>query len=104
MEKTQNARPDWEGKCYSFFQNRQCEYFPCHTGVPEEDFNCIFCYCPLYALGDGCGGGCRWTESGCKDCSGCTIPHRRENYGRIIGRYTQVAALAAANHKQEKQK
>ena len=25
---------------YKFFQNRQCEYFPCHKGIPEEDFNC----------------------------------------------------------------
>ena len=30
-----------------FFQNRPCEYFPCHKGIPEEAFNCLFCYCPL---------------------------------------------------------
>ena len=40
----------------SFFQNRACEYFPCHEGVAPEDFNCLFCYCPLYALGPTCGG------------------------------------------------
>ena len=39
-----------------FFQNRECRYFPCHTGVPEEEFNCLFCYCPLYTLGRKCGG------------------------------------------------
>ena len=39
------------GRNYSFMQNRDCEYFPCHAGVSEEDFNCLFCYCPLYALG-----------------------------------------------------
>ncbi len=23
----------WEDKHYSFFSNRECEYFPCHKGV-----------------------------------------------------------------------
>ena len=36
---------------YRFFQHRGCEYFPCHAGVAQEDFNCLFCLCPLYALG-----------------------------------------------------
>ena len=41
---------------YSHYCNHECEYFPCHK-VPEGfDFNCLFCYCPLYALGDKCGG------------------------------------------------
>ena len=85
---------EWEGKGYSFFQNRQCEYFPCHSGVGEESFSCLFCYCPLYALGDRCGGGFVYTESGFKDCSGCTIPHRRENYGRVLEKYPLIAELA----------
>ena len=41
---------------YDFFQNQECEYFPCHAGADPESFNCLFCYCPLYALGDKCGG------------------------------------------------
>ena len=41
---------------FKFFQNKKCEYFPCHKTKNEEDFNCLFCYCPLYALGDKCGG------------------------------------------------
>ena len=41
---------------YKFFQNKKCEYFPCHKGIPEEDFNCLFYYCPLYPLGKSCGG------------------------------------------------
>ena len=41
----------WEDKHYSFFSNRECEYFPCHKGADPENFNCLFCYCPLYALG-----------------------------------------------------
>ena len=33
---------------YDFFQNRECEYFPCHPGADPETFSCLFCYCPLY--------------------------------------------------------
>ena len=83
-----------EPKNYRFFQHRECEYFPCHKGVSEEDFNCLFCYCPLYALGKKCGGNSTYTESGYKDCSKCAVPHRRENYDQIIGRYEDVMKLA----------
>ena len=34
-------------------------------------------------------------ESGVKDCSGCGFPHLRGNYEKIIGRYPEIAALAA---------
>ena len=27
---------------HRFFQNRDCEYFPCHSGVPEAEFSCLF--------------------------------------------------------------
>ena len=40
---------DLTGKHYTWFQNRDCEYFPCHKDVKEEEFNCLFCYCPLSA-------------------------------------------------------
>ena len=82
-------------KRYAFFQHRECEYFPCHAGVPEESFNCLFCYCPLYALGDRCGGGFAYTESGVKSCVACAFPHRRENYDAITRRFPELAALAA---------
>mgnify|MGYP000051950745 CR=1 FL=1 len=36
---------------YQFFCNRECEYFPCHKNADPDNFNCLFCYCPLYALG-----------------------------------------------------
>lgn len=68
---------------YDFFQNRDCEYFPCHPGADPETFSCIFCYCPLYALGDKCGGNFSYTENGIKDCTHCLRPHRRECYGEI---------------------
>lgn len=75
---------------YSFFTNRECEYFPCHAGVDPENFNCLFCYCPLYVLGEGCGGDYVILENGAKDCSGCTYPHDRANYDRINERYQDI--------------
>ena len=78
---------------YDFFQNKQCEYFPCHRNVDPESFSCLFCYCPLYALGDRCGGYFTYTEDGIKDCSGCLIPHRRENYEKITQKLPQVIDL-----------
>ena len=79
---------------YDFFQNRQCEYFPCHQGAEAESFNCLFCFCPLYALGDRCGGSFTYLENGIKDCSGCLRPHRRENYGKIMAQMSAVLELA----------
>lgn len=70
---------------FSFINHSQCEYFPCHKGVREEDFNCLFCYCPLYRVRD-CGGNNSILESGVKDCSKCTFPHVRSNYDKIIKR------------------
>lgn len=79
---------------YKFFQNRACEYFPCHAGADAENFNCLFCYCPLYALGDRCGGSFVYLGSGVKDCSGCLKPHRRENYEKVLEKMPQVMELA----------
>ncbi len=79
---------------YDFVQNRECEYFPCHKGADREKFNCLFCFCPLYALGGDCGGNFTYTKDGIKDCSGCLIPHRRENYELITGKLDKVIALA----------
>ena len=79
---------------YDFFQNKECEYFPCHKGADPEGFSCLFCYCPLYALGDKCGGHFSYTEKGIKDCSGCLVPHRRENYDQIMDKMSMVMELA----------
>ncbi len=81
-------------KNYSFFSHKKCEYFPCHTTSDPENFNCLFCYCPLYALGERCGGNFRYTEKGLKDCSNCMLPHKRENYPYIIGKYGEIMELA----------
>lgn len=94
-----SEKPYWEGKHYAFFQNRECEFFPCHPTDKPERFNCLFCYCPLYALGDKCGGNFRYMENGCKDCSGCKLPHVPENYGYIMDKFGEIAALAAKKEK-----
>ena len=78
----------------SFFQNTDCEYFPCHACADKETFSCMFCYCPLYALGDQCGGNFTYTKEGIKDCSNCLIPHRRENYLKIMEKMGAVIELA----------
>ena len=67
----------------SFFRNYECEHFPCHKVKNSEDFNCLFCYCPLYHLED-CGGNPQFTDTGVKDCSECMLPHKAENYEYIV--------------------
>ena len=79
---------------YRFFQHRECEYFPCHKGVAEEDFNCLFCYCPLFALGDKCGGNFKYLEDGTKDCSGCMGSHSPDAYDRIMAKWAELKELA----------
>ena len=79
---------------YCFFQNKECEYFPCHKVADSSDFSCLFCYCPLYALGEKCGGNFTYTSGGVKDCSGCLIPHRPEGYDYVLSRFNQIVELA----------
>lgn len=65
---------------YRYFENHACKYYPCHEGM--ENMNCLFCYCPLYAL-EACPGDYHYIESNgkrVKECTACTFPHRAENY------------------------
>ena len=79
----------------SFFCNTSCGYFPCHEGIPAEEFNCLFCYCPLYTLGPRCGGNYTYTASGIKDCSRCTLLHKGDKGARIVReRFSLLADLA----------
>lgn len=75
---------------YKFFQNAACEYFPCHKIRDEKQFNCLFCYCPLYLLGKNCGGNLSYTKNGIKNCSDCTIPHIRDNYDLVIAKLKEA--------------
>ena len=68
--------------CFSYFKNTSCEYFPCHKNA-GDDFNCLFCYCPLYLLGENCGGNFSYTKDGIKDCSNCLVPHSEDGYKHI---------------------
>lgn len=81
---------DFTRKHYAFFQNRECEYFPCHEGIAEDEFNCLFCYCPLYVLGSQCGGHPLFLKNGVKDCSSCLLPHRRGGYDFITEQYPRI--------------
>lgn len=76
-----------------FFQNRACAYFPCHKGIAEEDFNCMFCYCPLYTLGKACGGNYVYKASGVKSCKDCTVVHRKENCRMVFERHAEIMAV-----------
>ena len=78
----------------SFFRNTACEYFPCHQGADPEQFNCLFCYCPLYALGPRCGGRFRYTERGVKSCVDCLLPHTPGGYDVVVKRFPELAELA----------
>ena len=48
---------------HKFFNNHECKYFPCHTMPDKDNFNCLYCYCPLYPLGDKCGGNFKYIEN-----------------------------------------
>ena len=68
---------------YRYFENRACQYYPCHAGT--EELNCLFCYCPFYLRRD-CPGEPAYIKSGeklVKDCSACIWPHQPEHYDAI---------------------
>ncbi|MCL2873515.1 MAG: cysteine-rich small domain-containing protein [Defluviitaleaceae bacterium] len=68
---------------YKFFNNHACEYFPCHEKPNSSEFNCLFCYCPLYALGENCGGIFEYIQ-GIKSCTDCYLPHMPDYYDTIV--------------------
>ena len=84
-EKNVSApQPETPPNSFAFFQNRDCAFFPCHETERPDQFNCLFCYCPLYALGRGCGGNFKYLPGGVK------VPHVPENYARITGSYEKI--------------
>jgi Zn-finger protein len=70
---------------YRYFSNPSCEFYPCHKTGEVDSFNCLFCYCPLYA-GECPGEPVIRIINGhsVKDCSDCQFPHHAENYDDII--------------------
>jgi len=79
------------GDNYKFFQNKECEFFPCHK-MDEEKLNCLFCFCPLYMLGDKCGGNFKYLDNGVKDCSECNITHQKDSgYAYVMTKWYEVS-------------
>ena len=71
---------------HSFFENKECQYYPCHKGIAE--MNCLFCFCPLYSH-VSCPGNpvyieCDGVRKKC--CHECDFPHNAENYDEIISK------------------
>lgn len=82
---------------YKFFSHKNCEFFPCHKVKNLDDFNCLFCYCPLYALGNKCGGNFSYNEKGIKNCSKCVLPHKKQNYDYIIKKFNEISEITKNN-------
>lgn len=94
----QNDRKTSSANGTFFFSNKDCAYFPCHEGIDSDCFNCLFCYCPLYALGDRCGGEFSYTEKGYKDCSQCTIIHDGQRGADLVrSKFLDISLLAWEN-------
>lgn len=73
---------------YRFYRNLDCIYFPCHKMENNEEFNCMFCYCPLY-LFEECGGNYE-DKHGMKNCSNCIIPHKPKGYDYINNKIKEL--------------
>ena len=69
-----------------FFRNVDCKFFPCHKACDPDQFNCLFCFCPLYTLGDQCGGHFRYVgkDGNVKSCEECALPHEPAYYDVIV--------------------
>jgi len=70
---------------FKFFENKECEYYPCHKGV--EELNCLFCFCPFYSW-KKCPGKNEFIlkEDGrkIKSCVDCNFPHMIDNRDKVI--------------------
>ena len=86
-----------ETENFKFFSHKDCEFFPCHKVKNPDDFNCLFCYCPLYLT--DCGGNYNILSNGIKDCSDCTIPHMEKNYEFILSKFRNAAKQKAQENK-----
>lgn len=82
---------------YKFFCNHDCEYYPCHKMPDGEELNCLFCYCPLYALGKDCGGNYRITDKGIKDCTNCTACHGKGGYEHVRSKIGAIIRKVSDN-------
>ena len=79
---------------YKFSQNTKCEFFPCHKIKNNDEFNCLFCFCPLYMLKEECGGNYKYS-SGTKDCSDCIKPHAKGAYEHEMSKMNMVIKIGS---------
>ncbi|WP_366485912.1 MULTISPECIES: cysteine-rich small domain-containing protein [Oscillospiraceae] len=88
-----------EGRTFSFSSNKAWERYPCRA--MRKGWNSAACSAIVRCI-------C-WAEraemlhhleNGVKDCSKCLIPHQRDNYGYLAGRFQEIAG-EIARHEQE---
>ena len=77
----------------SYFNNKECQHYPCHEIKNAKHFNCLFCYCPLYPLGEKCGGKFEYTKKGIKSCLNCMLPHIPQNYDLILENLKKLSKI-----------
>ena len=65
--------------------------------INPDEFNCLFCYCPLYTLGKNCGGKFKYTDKGIKNCSDCLLPHNKNNYDYIMSKFQDIIKITKIN-------
>ena len=82
---------------HRFFENRECKYFPCHNMPEDGEFNCLFCYCPLYHMGEECGGIFE-IYKGTKSCVSCHLPHLPGYYDIITSRLKNARSEQRGPH------
>jgi len=77
---------------YKFFSNKYCKFFPCHSDIKSSDFNCLFCFCPLYSLGKKCSGNFKYNlkNNNIKNCVDCLLPHSYESYDIVIDKLKTI--------------
>jgi hypothetical protein len=77
---------------YSFFQHRECEFFPCHQ---DNNQNCLFCYCPLFNT-EEC---VKLDVNNINKCCYCKFPHIKNNYNKIIKKLKVLYGKSVKNNK-----
>ena len=78
---------------YKYYSNKECKYFPCHVKPDENEFNCLFCYCPLYLLGEKCGGNYKYSgPKKIKSCTDCHLPHMPDYYDAVNAKLKEAAS------------
>ena len=76
---------------YRYFENHGCKYFPCHQMENTNGFSCLFCYCPLYLLGDKCGGNFKYSGvKRIKSCIDCDLPHLPDYYDVMMDKLEKL--------------